>query len=77
MSGGSHDYAYTKLVDIADSFYVKPQHDIHLESRKKVAEILRLMSEICYDIEWIDSGDYGEDDWKKVEEMLNGISITK
>jgi hypothetical protein len=75
MSGGSHDYAYQKLNDIADSFYTKPRQDEHLEARKKVAKILNLMSEICHDIEWIDSCDYGEDDWKKVEELLGEIII--
>jgi len=75
MSGGSHDYAYTKLNDIASSFYEEPQQDKHLETRKKVAKILNFMAEICHDIEWIDSGDYGEEDWQKVENELRRIFI--
>ena len=51
MSGGSHDYAYEKLNDIADSFYTEPQQDDHLEARKKVAKILKFMGDICHDIE--------------------------
>ena len=72
MSGGSHDYAYQKLRDIADSFYTEQSH---LDARKKVSKILHLMEDICHDIEWIDSGDYGEEDWKKVEEDLAKIKI--
>lgn len=77
MSGGSHDYAYTKLNDVADSFDVRREKVEHTEARKKVADILRYMSDICYDIEWIDSGDYGEDDWPKVLEMLSKINIIR
>ncbi len=72
MSGGSHDYAYLKLNEVADSFYYERGHE---EARKKVAEILRLMSDICHDIEWIDSGDYGDEDWKDIEEKLARINL--
>lgn len=75
MSGGSHDYAYTKLNDIADSFDVNREKIEYIEARQKVADILRFMGKICYDIEWIDSGDYGESDWPKVIEMLNQIEL--
>lgn len=75
MSGGSHDYAYRKLDDVADSFDISREKIEHVEARKKVADILRHMSKICYCIEWIDSADYGEDDWKKVLEMLSKINI--
>lgn len=74
MSGGSHDHAHHKLNEIADSFDV-PEVE-YQEERKKVAEILRRMSEICHDIEWIDSSDYGPEDWEKVIEMLNKIKLT-
>lgn len=76
MSGGSHDYAYTKLNDIADSFHEEPRAENHLEARIKVVKILRLLSDICHDIEWIDSGDYGESDWEKVEKDLAKIDLT-
>lgn len=76
MSGGSHDYAYSKLDDIADSFYMEPEKDEYIKLRKKVADILRHMSKICHDIEWIDSCDYGQEDWKEVEKMLNQITLS-
>lgn len=77
MSGGSHDYAYFKLEEIADSFYIEPEKQSYIDCRKKVAEILKHMSKICHDIEWIDSGDYGEDDWVEVIEKLDQITLNK
>lgn len=73
MSGGSHNYAYCKLNDIAADFDYKEIG--HLAARQKVAKILRLMAEICHDIEWIDSGDYGESDWVEVEKKLARIKL--
>lgn len=76
MSGGSHDYAFQKLLDIADSFHYEEPRLKHIEERQKVAKILRIMSEICHDIEWIDSGDMGgEEDWEKVNNNLDRIEI--
>lgn len=77
MSGGSHDYAYLKLENIADSFWVEPKPIEQEMARKKVAIILKYISKVCHDIEWIDSGDYGEEDWKKVIENLSRIEIKK
>lgn len=73
MSGGSHDYAQNKLEEIAESF--SPTEPTHKEERKKVAKLLRFIGEICHDIEWIDSGDYGEEDWEKVITGLERINI--
>ena len=70
MSGGSHDYAYQKLNDIAESFYPDDNHE---KERKKVADILRLLSKICHDIEWIDSCDLSQDGWDGVKKMLDRI----
>jgi len=77
MSGGSHDYAYMKLEEIANSFYTEPEKPTYVEARKKVADILRLMSKVCHDIEWIDSSDYGQDEWKEVLKNLDKIKIIK
>ena len=74
MSGGSHDYACYKLEEIADSFW-QEETRTHLEERKKVSKILKLMSKICHDIEWIDSGDCGEDDWINIKKMLDKIKL--
>lgn len=76
MSGGSHDYAYIKLVDVADSFYQEPEKIEHIELRKKLRDILTLCSKVAHDIEWIDSGDYGEDSWEEVKKDLDRVQIT-
>lgn len=73
MSGGSHDYAYLKLNEIAKEFFPDPID--HLESRKKVADILERLGVICHNIEWIDSGDYGDEDWGGVEALLDDIIL--
>lgn len=77
MSGGSHDYAYSRLEDIAASFWVEREPIEQEEARKKVADILRHMAKICHDIEWIDSCDYGKEDWAKVLEMLGKITLER
>ena len=75
MSGGSHDYAFRKLEDIAESFYQPPEKISHIEYRKKVYDILKIVSKACHTIEWIDSGDCGEEDWKDVKKALDKIQI--
>lgn len=75
MSGGSHDYAYRKLENIAESFYQAPEKIEHLELRKKVHDILQIVAKACHIIEWIDSGDYGESEWAEVKKELDKITI--
>jgi len=55
MSGGSHDYMYNQI----QSEYVGHMYDVELDY---------LMQDICellHDVEWFDSGDYGEDTYRK------------
>jgi hypothetical protein len=73
MSGSSHNYAYEKIDEAADEFQWKGYSDDHGGTRKKVYEILKMMSKICHDIEWIDSCDYGKDSWIDVEKILSKI----
>ena len=72
MSGGKYEYAFAKLNDIADDF--APLED-HLEARRKVAEILRHMADICHGIEWIDSHDWGPERWAEIEDKLDRIKL--
>jgi len=51
MSGGSYDYAYCKIEDLADA--IQPLTPL----RKAFKEHLRKVSKACYDIELVDSGD--------------------
>jgi hypothetical protein len=56
MSGGSYDYFCFKLEQFA--------YDIRYQSkypkRAAFAQLLLLCSEAAHDIEWVDSGDYGD-----------------
>ncbi len=53
MSGGSYDYFYTKLDDMADSIrLINPERKAFVKHLKKVVKAL-------HDIEWVDSCDYG------------------
>jgi len=38
------------------------------------SDYLERLADICRIIEWIDSGDYGEEEWKDVEEKLGVFS---
>lgn len=64
MSGGSHGYLYCHMSDLANSI---EEHDRDLDkadprimARAKFAEVLRVAAVAAHDIEWVDSGDYGE-----------------
>ena len=66
MSGGSYDYAFSKLEDLADEIE-KYAHQGKLplatrDLRLAFAVQLRLMATAAHDIEWVDSGDCSEGD---------------
>ena len=65
MSGGSHEYAYLKLEEMAEDFQPHRKQD-HFKERGRFADILELCAEIAHDIEWIDSGDYGDEKWEEI-----------
>lgn len=70
MSGGVYDYLYENIEDLADR--LNPVHDKYQPLRKRLALALRGIAKVCQVVEWIDSCDYGEDDWKTVEVWLDG-----
>ena len=57
MSGGSWDYFYKQLNDVADRLCAEQS-----PLRRAFGEHLRLCAAALHDIEWVDSGDYGKDD---------------
>ena len=60
MSGGSYDYAYRRIEDLADSLRT---HGTKCPSlRAAFAEHLRLVAKAAHAIEWVDSCDYGPGD---------------
>ena len=60
MSGGSYDYFYYKIQEFADQLVIRnnPQ-------RMLFKQLLELVAKAAHDIEWVDSGDYGENDENK------------
>lgn len=56
MSGGSYDYAYSKLNDFADSL------QLTTPLRKAFKTHLLKVSNACHDIEWVDSCDWSPGD---------------
>ena len=62
MSGGSHDYAYARVQEMADDMLMLSRGSSGL--RNAFARHLRKVAKAMHDIEWVDSGDYrpGDED---------------
>lgn len=58
MSGGSLDYAYTKVNDIADTLTRKACSPLH----RAFIKHLLLVSDALHDLEWVLSDDYAPGD---------------
>ncbi|MDD5459970.1 MAG: hypothetical protein PHF37_11330 [Phycisphaerae bacterium] len=58
MSGGSYNYAYDKVLEMADSLERYSKDPLRLAFAKHLQKVAVAM----HDIEWVDSGDYGEGD---------------
>jgi len=56
MSGGSYDYAYGRIDELAD------QINATTPLRKAFKKHLHQVAQACHDIEWVDSGDCGQGD---------------
>lgn len=87
MSGGSYDYKFGSLEDLARDLerhsgtskgLDKNSNDYQFykftsqfqPTRNRLAKALRKLAVQCRDVEWMDSGDTGEDGFKKVEKFL-------
>ena len=57
MSGGSYDYLYSKVEDVANRLSDISETPL----RRAFAEHLQLVASALHDIEWVDSGDMGKD----------------
>ena len=75
MSGGSWNYAYSKIQQIAeeieyeDNFYYT-NHPL----RSRLTKHLKELSELMRLIEWCDSGDKGPNEWiKPAQEFFDRI----
>jgi hypothetical protein len=71
MSGGSYDYAYGKIEDLAEQ--------IHPTSalRKAFKKHLMKVAQACHDIEWVDSCDCSEGDEDKAIKACLGQDADK
>jgi len=68
MSGGSYDYAYCKVADMADQLSHSGSNE-----RKAFARLLRNVAQAMHDVEWVDSGDMCKgDESKAIQEALGG-----
>jgi len=74
MSGGSYDYAYTRVWDFAESLRLNGEH-LSPEARKAREDfkvLLAKVAEAMRAIEWVDSSDFGPDDEiKPIREALD------
>lgn len=79
MSGGSYNYAYGRIRDLADSIHgdinkfstrrpsgyddemIEPLPAPCLDAMRFVAGLLEIASEAAHDVEWMMSGDTGDD----------------
>ena len=57
MSGGSYDYTFGKIDDLADA--IQPKNN---KGRIAFKKLLKLVATACHDIEWVDSSDMGDGD---------------
>jgi hypothetical protein len=65
MSGGSYDYAYRKIEELASSIAKTTP------LRKAFCKHLDKVAKACFDIEWVDSGNCGPgDEDKAIRECL-------
>lgn len=58
MSGGSWNYVYSQIQDVADRLQRRDQST----DRRALGALLELAAKALHDIEWVDSCDYGEGD---------------
>lgn len=56
MSGGSYGYIFNRINDI------ELEHTQTDPRRAAFRKLLKLVAQAMHDIEWVDSGDYGEGD---------------
>jgi len=67
MSGGSYEYFFYKVRDLAERL----EHVDRDPRRAAFRGLLFLIAEALHDIEWVDSGDYGKDgDHKAIDAVF-------
>lgn len=73
MSGGSWEYCYFRIEEIADRLQESTS-----PLRRAFGEHMQLCAKAMHDIEWSDSGDTGPGDWRAaVQTALGDASSEK
>lgn len=74
MSGSSYNYKYQEIETLADMMYSPSDSDFGSDKyqpiRNRMARALHEIAKQCHDIEWIDSCDYGHEDWPPISAWL-------
>lgn len=67
MSGGSYDYIYSKIEDLADTIRNQEKDP----RRASFAKLMKLVGEAMREIEWVDSCDSGPgDEYKSIDKVF-------
>lgn len=61
MSGGSYDYFFGRV----NEFNTQLRYNANTPLRKAFLKLMINVADAVHDIEWVDSGDYGEGDEDK------------
>ena len=70
MSGGSYNYTYSQVQDMAEELQRSRN-----PMRRTFGNHLLKVAEALHDIEWVDSGDYGDgDDLKAIQAVLGELN---
>jgi len=88
MSGGSYNYKYQEIEELSNLLWgylsnLNEQEEWYEYAKKyqpirnKMARALKEIAVQCHDIEWIDSSDYGEEQWQKIEKWLREHNFIK
>lgn len=74
MSGGSLDYAYGRIEQIAETLSMEAKTVEH----RAMAQHLFRVAEVLHDIEWVLSGDYSSgDELEKIYALLHPTQIVE
>ena len=74
MSGGSMNYAYSRLRMVAEELEASANDGNHPGLRREVAEYIEKAVEVVRAIEWSDSCDTGPEDWVPSARRLLGAA---
>jgi len=73
MSGGSWEYEYARLEDLAQRL-----GDQRAAKRRALGRHISLIAKALHDIEWVDSGDYGPgDEVAAIDTVIKGTGLEK